>query len=154
MNKKACLILLAFAAQQSSMMASWNWKKQNTQSTDQASVPTPTTPAIVISGSLSDNPEYRANMQAQLRQILAQGKRASVDISNLETTIITEHATKMIEPGMKALKEVEEKSEQEIAELRSKNEKLVDQILWTQRRTMMAAITALVIGGAIGHYTK
>lgn len=137
MNKKACLVLLAVAAQQSSMMASWNWKKQNTQqptpSTAQTDVPTPKTPEVLASEARFESPSYQTNQE--LKQELRKAKD--------EFT------------------ELEQKSELQIAELRNKNDTLAEenddlaqQVTWTKRKAMFAATAMLAVGVAIGHYTK
>lgn len=154
MNKKAYLVLLAIAAQQSSMMAAWNWKKQNTQQQD-PSTPQNNIPAMQVSNALSTSYDYRLYVQATLQEIYAEAKRSgNVDISHLESTIIAEHAPAILEPGTKALQEAEEQSEKEIAELRSKNETLEEKLLWIRGKALMAVVGALVIGGVIGSCTK
>jgi len=159
MNKKACLILLAIAAQQSSMMATSNWwsKKDNTQSnssTTQTDTPIAKTPPILISGALSDNPEYRATIEKQLRQILAVAKQGSVDITNLETTILTEHMPTIIQPGLDALKEAEEKSDKEIAELRAQNDALNAHADKTRSQNIMLLVSTFIAGCSLGYLSK
>ena len=165
MNKKLYLILLAVAAQQSSVLAKtttgeigFDWYErrearknanqdaqanQTNKETPQTKAPTPTTPAILISGSLSDNPEYRANIETQLRQILDQVKRGSVDVTNLEAIVITEHAPTIIQPGTDAFNELDQKHAQLTADHTS-----------LKYKTALAAIASFCMGYAVSSLLK
>lgn len=145
MNKKAYLILLAVAVQQSSLMAAWNWQKQNPQSsssTAQTDAPTATTPVITITESLSENAEYRKKLAAKLREKLTQAKRGGVDVTDIEAIIITEHAPAIIKPGYDALEELEQKSAQDIAALRKENDDLINHITTTRRALLVSLVAA------------
>ena len=163
MNKKVYLILLAVAAQQSSVLAKTTTgeigfdmyerhearKKANEDAqANQSNKETPqiktSTSTLHISQAISENPEYRAKLQEQLQKLLA-GKQGSVDVTDIETTIITEYAPKILQPATDALNELK----QQVEEIEQQGN-----TLWTPRKVMIATVAALVIGGAVGHYTK
>jgi hypothetical protein len=118
---------LAIAAHQSSMMAAWNWKPKSEQPAAQQDA----TP-IVISYSLSQDPEYLIKLAADLNKMYAKAKSGvTIDVTDIETDISTHYAPNIIQPGLDALKELEEKTDKEIAELQAKNDRLASQLAWT-----------------------
>jgi len=156
MNKKAYIILLAVAAHQSSMMADWKtWRQKSAQSTQSTAQTDNATPTFIVNEALSGSEEYRVDIEGKLRHIFAAAKRnGAIDITELESAVITEYTPKIIQPGTDALKEEEEKSEQKIAAIRAKNDDLAQQVTRTKHTAMLTAIAMLAVGFAAGHYTK
>lgn len=139
MNKKVCAILLAAAVNQSSIDANWKeWKSKG----DTPSTRTQKDVFIAINDSLSQDAAYIKKLTEELRDILEQAKKGAVNTQSLESVIITQHAPALIKPGNDALVELEEKSEQEIAELRSKNEELANHITTTRRALLLSLAVA------------
>jgi len=158
MNKKVCLILLAAAVQQVSVLArtttgevgfdmyerhearkNANQPQPAKQETADTKAPTPT---LHISQTLSENPDYRAKLQKQLQKLL-EARRGSVDVTDIETTIITEYTPALIQPGNDAFKELDEA-----------HEKLAADYTSLKYKTALAAIASFGIGFAVSHLSK